>query len=306
MYDDSVYDGSSKSWQRATLCNGTLDFEQPGGLSKALTDGFFFVRQPPGMPLTAGDRFANGFHLPQDPEGADLFRGFKRLTSDRLGNRQGYFCRDADQTEQFFLESRFWEGIFPEALRAEAEAKRDFALGILTGVLIHLDLPPQLWDRATGHALSGRGTYHLTFNHFRPEIDARGLNVHKDSGCVTVLRSIDPGLEVQRDGRWEPINPEPGWFIVNFGCSMEILTRNSATPVAAVAHRVRRQVADRSGSSPDRFSYALFVDSSLDESLCPGLFRYEPGTGLVLAGKFATFLDEIVHSTYEPDGVGLY
>ena len=24
---------------------------------------------------------------------------------------------------------------------------RDFALGILTGVLTHLDLPPQLWDR---------------------------------------------------------------------------------------------------------------------------------------------------------------
>ena len=76
---------------------------------------------------------------------------------------------------------------------------------------------------ATGHALSGRGTYHLTFNHFRPEIDARGLNVHKDSGWVTVLRSLDPGLEVQRDGRWEPIDPEPGWFIVNFGCAMEIL-----------------------------------------------------------------------------------
>ena len=140
----------------------------------------------------------------------------------------------------------------------------------------------------------------------KTQIDARGLNVHKDSGWVTVLRSLDPGLEVQRGESWEPINPEPGWFIVNFGCAMEILTRDSAAPVAAVAHRVRRQAVDRKGSSPDRFSYALFVDSSLDECLCPGLFRYEPGTGLVLAGKFADFLDEIVHSTYESDGVGLY
>ncbi|MGJ5833731.1 2OG-Fe(II) oxygenase family protein [Streptomyces ossamyceticus] len=301
-----MHDGPSRPWQRATLRNGALEFEQPSGLFDALNDGFFFVRQPSGMSLTAGDRFANSFHLPQDPAGSDPFRGFKRFTPDRIGDRQGYFCREADQTEQFFLESRFWEGTFPGELRTQAAAMRDYALDILAGVLPHLDLPRPLWDRATGHALSGRGTYHLTFNHFRPEVNARGLNVHKDSGWVTVLRSLEPGLEVRRGGRWEPIDPEPGWFIVNFGCAMEILTRDSATPVAAVAHRVRQQTSDRSDSSPDRFSYALFVDSSLDENLCPGLFRYAPGTGLVLAGKFATFLDEIVHSTYEPDGVGLY
>lgn len=121
-----------------------------------------------------------------------------------------------------------------------------------------------------------------------------------------MLRSLEPGLEVRRNGGWQPIDPEPGWFIVNFGCAIEILTRDSATPVAAVPHRVRRQVADRSRRTPDRFSYALFVDSSLDESLRPGLFRYESGVGLVLAKRFSAFLDDIVNSTYDPDSVGLY
>lgn len=300
-----MHDGPP-NWQRATLQEGFLEFGQPSGLSEALADGFFFIRQPAGLSLAAGDRFASNYYLPADLSSPDSFRGFKRFTSDRIGDRQGYFSREADQTEQFFLESRFWEGIFPRELTAQAVAMRDFALDVLTGVLTHLDLPRELWNRGTGQVLSGDGTYHLTFNHFRPFVDARGLNVHKDSGWVTVLRSLKPGLEVLRRGRWVPIDPEPGWFIVNFGCAMEILTRDSATPVAAVAHRVRQQTSDTGDLSPDRFSYALFVDSSLEESLCPGLFRYEPGSGLVVAEKFATFLDEIVHSTYEADGLGLY
>ncbi|GGK27970.1 hypothetical protein GCM10011322_13140 [Salinarimonas ramus] len=92
---------------------------------------------------------------------------------------------------------------------------------------------------------------------------------------------------------------------MNFGCAMEILTRDTEISVAAVAHRVREQVT-RPTSGRDRFSYALFVDSSLDESICPGLFRYEPGRGLVLQARFSEFLEQILHDTYQPDTEGLY
>jgi isopenicillin N synthase-like dioxygenase len=180
-----------------------------------------------------------------------------------------------------------------------------FALAVLAAVLAELDLPAELWDEATGRCLSGRGTYHLTFNHFRPGVRARGLNVHKDSGWVTVLRSLEPGLEIDLGRSWLPIAPRPGCFIVNFGCAMEILTRQSRTPVAAVAHRVVEQ-PDTQGQRPDRFSYALFVDSSLDESVCPGLFSYRPGHGLELAMRFHKFLDEILKNTYQKDTLGLY
>lgn len=190
---------------------------------------------------------------------------------------------------------------------------RTFSLSILRAVLHHLDLPEELWDEATGRALSDRGTYHLTFNHFRPEVRARGLNIHKDSGWVTVLRSVEPGLEVDRDGRWCPITPVPGTFIVNFGCAMEILTGAARTPVAAVAHRVVEQGAEQAagqaagrGGRPDRWSYALFVDSSLDPQVSPGLFGYRPGTGLHLVTDFDRFLTDIVHNTYQRDTKGLY
>jgi hypothetical protein len=74
--------------------------------------------------------------------------------------------------------------------------------------------------------------------------------------------------------------------------------------VSAVAHRVVRQ--PRTAAKEDRFSYALFVDSSLDEDVCPGLFRYEPGHGLVLEASFGHFLDTILRNTYQADTTGLY
>lgn len=292
-----------QDWQLAELRHGKLEFTTGGGLLHALRDGFFYVRQPKGLDLSAGDRFARSFYRPADE--ADPYRGYRRWTSGQLGPHQGYFCRDADQTEQFFLESAWWDRVYPPGLGHQAAAMRDFALDVQRAVLARLDLPRDLWDEATGHSLTPRGTHTLTFNHFRPEVAARGLNIHKDSGWVTVLRSTEPGLEVDRDGAWHPIDPVPGTFIVNFGCAMEILTRSTATPVAAVAHRVVRQ-ARHDAAKPDRFSYALFVDSSLDDRVCPGLFTYEPGTGLHLETGFDTFLDEILDHTYREDGKGLY
>jgi len=116
-----------------------------------------------------------------------------------------------------------------------------------------------------------------------------------------VLRSLEPGLEVLRGAEWLPITPRVGAFIVNFGCAMEILTRNSRTPVAAVAHRVVEQRPDdRTG--PDRFSYALFLDSDINADL----YRYDFSRGLVLEVNFKEFLDDILRNTYRHDSEGLY
>ncbi|MGW1197563.1 2OG-Fe(II) oxygenase family protein [Streptomyces sp. NPDC002536] len=295
--------GTQAAWQRAELRGGQLRFSADDGLERALRDGFFYIDQPSGLDLTAGDRFARSFYLPAEAD--DPYRDFRNWRSEQLGAHQGYFCRDADQTEQFFLEKSWWERVYPADLARQATVMRDVALDILRAVLTILDLPRDLWDQATGHSLTKLGTHTLTFNHFRPDVPMRGLNVHKDSGWVTVLRSTEPGLEVDRDGTWHPIDPIPGTFIVNFGCAMEILTRRTAAPVAAVAHRVVQQPPG-AGAKPDRFSYALFVDSSLDDAVCPGLFRYEPEVGLQLETGFGRFLDEILDNTYRDDGVGLY
>ncbi|MDO7925200.1 2OG-Fe(II) oxygenase family protein [Pseudomonas sp. KFB-139] len=296
MNENDIYTLAS-----AELINKKLIFDTADGFSRAISDGFFFVKSP-GIELMAGDLFARNFYLPVGAGTSAPYQGFSHWTEDRLACREGYFSRDVDQVEQFFLESRFWKTVFPKPLLQQAGEMQDFALALLKAVLAELDLPIELWDESTGRCLSMQGTYHLTFNHFRNHVRARGLNIHKDSGWVTILRSLEPGLEVFRDGEWLPVSPRPGEFIVNFGCAMEILTRHSATPVAAVAHRVKEQLPNQ----PDRFSYALFVDSSLDPRLCPGLFRYVPGHGLVLEANFEVFLNEILQNTYQEKTQGLY
>ena len=75
-------------------------------------------------------------------------------------------------------------------------------------------------------------------------------------------------------------------------------------PVAAVAHRVVQQ--PREPGREDRFSYALFLDSSLDKRLCEGLYTYRPQQGLALEADFEEFLQTILKHTYEPHSVGLY
>jgi hypothetical protein len=292
-------------WAAARLDDGRLTFDTPDGFERALADGFFFVQKPVGFDLTAGDRFAANFYLDRSGSEDDEYRGFRAWGAARLAKREGYYCRDADQVEQFFLEARFWNEVFPGALSRQAREMLDFSVAVVRAILERLDLPREILEKATGGILSGRGAYHLTFNHFRPHIRARGLNIHKDSGWITMLRSLERGLEVRRGRQWLPIVPRPDAFVMNFGCAIEILTKDTRTPVAAVAHRVVEQRVRHEGV-PDRFSYALFVDSSLDAARCEGLYRFDPQAGLVLAANFNTFLDKILANTYDRDTEGLY
>ncbi|QYG08883.1 2OG-Fe(II) oxygenase family protein [Janthinobacterium sp. PAMC25594] len=292
---------SEYPWASAKLENDALVFAAPGGLSQALQDGFFFIDIPAQLDLSAGDLFATNFYQSCSGGPFDSYQGFHAWSADRLAEHEGYFVRDTDQVEQFFLESRFWDRVFPPVLTLQAIAMRNLGLAILRAVLAQLDIPTQLWNPATGGCLSDKGSYHMTFNHFRPSVRARGLNTHKDSGWVTVLRSLEPGLEVRRGDSWLPITPRAGTFIVNFGCAMEMLTRHSHTPVAAVAHRVAEQRPD-GRTCPDRFSYALFLDSGMGEDL----YQYDAAHGLVSTMPFKEFLDNILRNTYQLGTEGLY
>jgi hypothetical protein len=292
--------------QTSEIVNDKLLFDNhERGFLTALNDGFFFLKMPEELDLSGGDLFATNFY--KNKEGAqiflDQFRGFKQYTPDKLDKHEGYYCREVDQTEQFFLERRFWHKIYPLSLIDLAEKLKTLSIIILHNILSELGIPKEIWGQATGGCSDNTGMYHLTFNHFRPEKEARGLNIHKDSGWVTILRSIEPGLEAYINDQWLPITPKPGYFIVNFGCAFEILTKNMPQPVNAITHRVVQQTSFK---QQDRFSYALFADSSLNEELCKGLYEYDIKNGLVLKINFNTFLDNILKATYQEDTVGLY
>lgn len=291
-------------WQTSRVVNGQLRFDSPEGFDQARRSGFFFLEIPGDLDVSSGDDFAANFHLAPDAAPVPGSAGFRRFTAASLGPRQGYFCRDADQTEQFFLERAHWPSVFPSPLAFQADRMRRLGIDVLRSVLEDLAVPRSLWDTGTGQATAGGGAYHLTFNHFRSHVSARGLNVHKDSGWVTVLRSTRSGLEVESDMGWLPIDPLPNHFIVNFGCAMEILTRSTASPVAAVAHRVQQQTGRPDGV--DRVSYGLFVDSALPDDGATRLYEYLPPNELIDRGNPAEFVDRIVQRTYEREGIGLY
>jgi hypothetical protein len=291
-----------QGWAAARLVDRELQFSTATGFQDALQSGFFFIEQPmPQISLEAGDGFARSFYLKSSD---DKKLDYRELNADQIGSYQGFYARTEDQTEQFFLEAKNWERYYPKPVKEQAVEMRDFAIAILNGVLERLPIPPHLFAKATGGAMTVQGTHTLTFNHFRPDVRRRGLNVHKDSGWVTLLRSPWPGLEVDVGGRWRAINPIDNSFIVNFGCAFEILTRALPMPVKAAAHRVVSQ--QRRHDDEDRFSYALFVDSSLSRDVTEGLFEASERGELEFVCNFNNFLEAILNNTYDRDGKGLY
>lgn len=300
--DPIFAEAERQGWPAARMAAGRLEFSTANGFEHALQTGFFFIKQPdPPISLEAGDSFARSFYLGREHNsGVD----YRHLVSGVVGAHQGYYARTNDQTEQFFLEAKNWERFYPAPLCKQAIEMRDFAIAILISVLDRLQIAPDLLDRATGGAITAKGTHTLTFNHFRPTVPQRGLNVHKDSGWVTLLRSLWRGLQVDFEGEWRPINPIEGSFIVNFGCAFEILTRCLDTPVKAALHRVARQ-SKRKGQE-DRFSYAMFIDSSLSDDVSNGLFELSKSGDLSFVCNFNEFLSSILASTYDKYGKGLY
>ncbi len=144
---------------------------------------------------------------------------------------------------------------------------------MLRAILSLTDIDPEFWSLATGGASDAQGSYHLTFNHYRPRFAGVGLASHKDDGFLTLLRTTEPGLEVNRNDRWEALEPSSDHFVVNFGLSMEVLTRGSSTPVRAIMHRVRHQ-------THDRCSFAHFTSSHCTPGTEAGIYSYATGEGL--------------------------
>ncbi|THF63332.1 isopenicillin N synthase family dioxygenase [Pseudothauera rhizosphaerae] len=79
----------------------------------------------------------------------------------------------------------------------------------------------------------------------------QGCGAHKDSCFVTLLWvEREPGLQVERDGRWIDAPPIPGAFVVNIGEALELASNGY---LRATVHRVLSPPAGR-----DRLSVAFF------------------------------------------------
>ena len=279
----------------ASIAGGLLSFASDQDRRQAFADGVFLLQIPAGLDVRAADQFANEFYRGDASE----YGHFKSITARQFGDRLLGFHERADQIEQFLLERRFWASHYPPEIAGLGEKMTALSRLILCAALDYAGIPATVWTRATGSCAHGRGAYHLTFNHYRAQLAEAGLSSHKDDGFLTILRTTQPGLEVNRLDRWEKVASAADTFVINFGLSMEWLTAHCSFPVAAILHRVVRQTEDR--TSFGHFSSSNFI--SRDQ----GIFNYCPVRGLQRVCDARELIDnndrEIYQGTFYPGGL---
>ncbi|XP_016464260.1 flavonol synthase/flavanone 3-hydroxylase [Nicotiana tabacum] len=93
------------------------------------------------------------------------------------------------------------------------------------------------------------------------ETERIGANSHKDVSCFTiVLQDEVEGLEVQKDGEWILIVPQPGALVVNIGDALQVLSNDK---FKSPSHRVLRP------NGRSRNSFAFFYSLSGDKWIEP-------------------------------------
>lgn len=275
--------------ERSRLKDGHLIFDHIGGFARALEQGFFLVEIPPFVNVGAGDKFALNFHRAKVGDEGDEFRGYREI--DVCGAYQGYFDRPYDQWENFYIEKSNWK-LLPATVRDLGQRMADVGLGVLRSTFDYLDIPLADWPVVSGGLTEDLGHQMLAFNHFRTEKNTRGCKFHRDSGWVTVLRSTEPGLFALVEDSLRAINPVSGYFIINFGSSFEVLTKNLTSPVKANIHGVAH--IEPHLRSTNRTSYTVFLDSSLNGDI----YQYQQGIPKAIQ-SVADFAVQEVERTYD-------
>ena len=279
----------------ARITAGRLNFASDRDRCQAFADGVFLLEIPAELDVAAADQFANEFYRGDTSE----YGHFRGITADQFGDKLLGFHERVDQIEQFLLERRFWASHYPAEIADIGEKMTTLSRQILCAALDYAGIPAPVRARATGNCAHGGGAYHLTFNHYRTQLAEVGLSSHKDDGFLTILRTTRPGLEVNRFDHWERVSNAPDTFVINFGLSMEWLTARCNFPVAAILHRVSRQIAER--TSFGHFSSSNFIARDR------GIFNYCPTSGLHLICAARELIDnndrEIYQGTFNSEGL---
>jgi len=266
--------------QKAYIANSELYFENINGFELAMQEGIFMLKIPDDLDLSCCDYFAQNFYkkLSKEEEKTEgeftKYKKFREYTSQNFDEDPllGFHER-VDQIEQFLLEKRFWEKWYPETITKIGYKLCAISAIIIRRILCETGISQNDYHIATGGCTNEQGSYHLTFNHYRPQINTKGLSSHKDDGFVTILRTVSPGLEINRYEKWEKVGVDSKYFIINFGLAMEILTKNSLFPVSAIMHRVVQQQIDR-------WSWGHFSSSKCVSESDQGIYEYSQKYGL--------------------------
>ena len=85
-------------------------------------------------------------------------------------------------------------------------------------------------DQETLPCMFEDGTQGVRMNFYPPCVQANkamGLTAHSDATGLTLLLQVNDvqGLQIKKNGKWVPVKPIPGAFIINVGDVIEVNNR---------------------------------------------------------------------------------
>lgn len=255
-------------YPKADIQKEKLVFQEKGGFDKAIKEGVFYIKIPQNFDYEAANKFANSYHLPKNGTD-DKYKGFKdvEFKESILG-----YSSPNDQVELLQLETKLWSKYLPSDVSELLNQMNNISKIILKEICSKIGVKNEDLDKITGGMDNDNGLQYCIFNHYRSSKNTIGFTAHKDSGFITTLYSIEPGLEAFKAGNWYPIDPIPGYFTINLGHSLEILSQKMSQPIHAVYHRVRK-TENVSKNIPDRFSIGSYIGPRFDMNL----YQYNNG-----------------------------
>jgi isopenicillin N synthase-like dioxygenase len=158
-----------------------------------------------------------------------------------------------------------WPSAMPEMpnLITEWAARMNYvSMELFRALAIGLGHPYEYFD----HLMAPNPYFRIKISRYpvqhNPENAGQGLGLHNDSGLFTfIMQNEVNGLQVERNGQLQTIEPIPGAFIVNLGEMFQIATSGY---LKATKHQV---VSPAVGS--ERISIAYFMNPRLDAAFQP-------------------------------------
>lgn len=158
-----------------------------------------------------------------------------------------------------------WPAAIPEMpanVSSWAERMNYVSMELLRALAIGLGHPYDYFD----HLMTPNPYFRIKISRYPVQHDPanarQGLGLHHDSGLFTFIMQNDvTGLQVERNGQLQTIEPVPGAFIVNLGEMFQIATSGY---LKATKHQV---VSPAVGA--ERISVAYFMNPRLDAAFQP-------------------------------------
>ncbi|CAN1746398.1 2-oxoglutarate-dependent dioxygenase 11 [Linum perenne] len=200
---------------------------------------------------------------------------YAQMPNNMEGYGQGFVVSEEqklDWGDMLFIHSlpvnarnmRHWPRVpssFRTSLEQYSSDLEKLVLTLLNYMAINLELEPEKLL-----SLFNDGTQVVRMNYYPPCKESNkvmGITPHSDPGGLTLLTQVNDdvqGLQIRKDGKWVPVVPIPGAFIVNIGDMIEIMSNGE---YKSIEHRA---VVN---PNKERMSIALFHNPNMDVMIGP-------------------------------------